>query len=297
VEADGLLTAGEYDAAKEEFLSVGGFSDAEEKAKECDYRKAQSMLDAADFDGAKELFSSISGYSDAEEKVKECDYKKAAALMEAGSLDEAKELFSAVASYSDAANMRSECDYRKAVNLKNAGSYTEAVGIFETIIGYSDSAELCREAMYLYSTANGNYTHDNITSLTYLKKLSDEGYKDSAELYSRLSQWYVSLIYNEGAEDYETEGLSIPIDRNHYFHIKASGGGPNEAVTFKWTVEINNKSFEGLLENITDGGTATFGWAAGDPAYTGGAGDMTVKIYNNATGELLAAKLFYVSSR
>ena len=102
VRAADLLLADEFDAAREGFLALGDYADAETRVKECDYRKAISLMSQREYDKALSLLLSVNGYADAMDRVKLCRYQLAEAAYAAGEMHEAFERFEALDDYSDA---------------------------------------------------------------------------------------------------------------------------------------------------------------------------------------------------
>lgn len=101
-QATDLLYADEFNAAREAFLALGDYSDAETRVKECDYRKAVALLNGGEYDAALSLFLSVNGYADSLDRADLCRYQLAELACEAGEMHEAFERFEALGDYSDA---------------------------------------------------------------------------------------------------------------------------------------------------------------------------------------------------
>lgn len=293
--AESFLASGEYDRAKDIFISIGSFSDAPERVKECDYQKATQLLIKKDYQAAKPIFEGVSDYSDAAVKANECEYQLAIIKLNGSDLEAAKQMFLGLKDYLDSSTLAAECDYRKAMELKNAEDYKGAIELFEGILSYSDSLEQQKDAKYRY--AQKNYNNTDLVTVQYLSELKAAGYKDAQTLLAALSSWDVKIIYNDSKTDLEKSLISVSIKKDRYFHVTVTGGLPNQSVNLRWEVTVH-KTLTGVIENVTDGSTVTFGWDAGDKGYTAGSGDLTVRIYDNDTNELLGVKTnIYVSQK
>ena len=293
--AEELLTEQRFDEAKAGFADITGFSDADERVKECDYRKATALLAEQKYDEAKALFATVSDYSDASAKINECDYQLALIKLNGGSLEEAKQMFITLNSYKDSSTLAAECDYRKAKSLLNAAEYKAAAELFSDISHYNDSAEQLKNAKYQY--VKQHYENADALCITYLNELKAEGYKDAQQLLAALSTWKAKIIYNDSKTDTKTDKISISINKAHYFHVTVDGGLPGATLNLRYEVTVH-KTLKGVIENVKAGQTVTFGWDKDDKNYTAGSGNLTVKIYDNDTNELIASKSgIYVSQK
>ncbi len=293
--AEMLLNELKYDEAKAGFAEIAGFSDADERVKECDYKKAQDLLTDKKYEEAKAIFATVSEYSDAATKINECDYQLALIKLNGGSLEEAKTAFLALNGYLDSATLAAECDYRKALSLLNAAEYKAAAELFGTISDYNDSAEQLKNAKYQY--VKQHYENVDALCITYLNELKAAGYKDAQQLLAALSTWKAKIVYNDSKTDTKTDKISISINKAHYFHVTVSGGLPDASLNLRYEVTVH-KTLKGVIENVKAGQTVTFGWDKDDKAYNAGSGDLSVKIYDNDTNELIASKSgIYVSQK
>lgn len=293
--ARSLLSEQKYDEAKAGFSEISGFSDADTKVKECDYQKAVSLLTAQKYDEAKAVFSVVMDYSDSAAKVKECDYQTALIILNEGRLDEAKEMFASISGYKDADTLKNECDYRKAKGLLNAEEYKAAAELFGGISGYNDASEQQKNAKYLY--VKKHYANADALCVTYLNELKSDGYKDAQQLLAALSSWKGKIVYNNSKTNTTDSKVSVSINDAHYFHVTVTGGLPDATVNLRYEVTVH-KTLKGVIENVKDGQTVTFGWDKDDKSYNAGSGDLTVKIFDNDTNELIASKSgIYVSQK
>ena len=143
-----------------------------------DYSTAVGLMEAGRYPEAREIFLTLSGYKDADARAEECaarkneaDYSAAAELLAAGEYEKAKAAFAALGSYSNSADMVKETDYQKALGLVNEQKYEEALALFDLIPGYKDVDTLLKENAGLQNVIwspghyvfFGSYEQDNDT--------------------------------------------------------------------------------------------------------------------------------------
>lgn len=99
---EALLDRGEYETAREIFLSLGAYSNAPSRALECCYRQGEALYSAGNFVEAEAAFREATGYEDALSRLDDCRYQQAVQALEAGDKSYALELFTGLGSYQDA---------------------------------------------------------------------------------------------------------------------------------------------------------------------------------------------------
>ena len=100
-------------------------------AKLVAYIEAGQLMSARNYADAKTGFESVSGYMNADEMAKEADYRHAAQYADANSFREAEELYLLLGDYKDSAEKALEVKYREGtyILLENE-NYKEAFNIF-----------------------------------------------------------------------------------------------------------------------------------------------------------------------
>lgn len=114
------------------------------------YEQACGLLSEGEYAAARELFAALD-YADSAEKLRECDYSQATTLLEAGDYEAGKAAFLALGDYKDSAGQCLRCDYLRAQALMDGGDYAPAAELFLSLGGYEDSASqaaLCRDSLY-----------------------------------------------------------------------------------------------------------------------------------------------------
>ncbi len=132
--AEGQLERGEYLDAKEAFLALGYYRDAELRARECDYRRAQSYKDGGRFTDAVTLLGTIPDYPGAAELQADCRdalYDLALEATYACRLDEAIARWNELGDWRDSESLKRRCLSR--ITAMNEGTdepvrYSEYAG-------------------------------------------------------------------------------------------------------------------------------------------------------------------------
>jgi hypothetical protein len=195
IEAGQLMAARNYADAKTGFESVSGYMNADEMAKEADYRHAVQYADANEFDKAISIMSALEklGYKDAGDKALEIQYRKGVyLLMEKANFAEANKIFTQLAKkkYNGAEDMQKETQYLWAVALIEDEDY---VGAYKKLIGiknYSDVKDVL-EALEEVIYAEGQ-------NLYYSEKFSDAKTRFDCVSSYRDSKKYITLIDARG---------------------------------------------------------------------------------------------------
>lgn len=202
--AEAALAAGEYDAAYEGFLKVGGYRDGEERANATRYEQAQLALESGDFDAAYTYFSEISGYEDSATMAKEAIYQKALKLIKNGDYAAAKELLEQIKGYSKSGVQITLCEkaikYNDSKALFDSGKYEQAAKSFE-VNDYLDSKDYAQRAYYLYAKEliEKGKLHEAYAILRdKVNKNGKSSFEDSAELANSVEYQYATKCMAAG---------------------------------------------------------------------------------------------------
>ncbi len=216
-QAVALMDSNDLLGAKDEFLTVGGYKDSSEKAKECqnrfDFNSADALLRSEDYAGARDIFAALGDYSNAPVKLNECDYNIAAALLKDGEPEKAKAAFLALGNYSDSAKQALQCqneiDYLAATDDLSKGEYLHAFTVFTRIKDYRDSK-------YQAGVCTRNIDYDKAVQL-----LADGKFYDAYSEFKALGSFKDSVAKMD--ECIQENPLPGEIYRNPDFAKKASG--------------------------------------------------------------------------
>jgi tetratricopeptide (TPR) repeat protein len=201
---------GTFTALKAAETTLEGLGDYRDSASELlgvRYLRAQSMRKGGDYEGAKEVFLSLEGYSDAATQVKETDYLWAKALMTQLKYEEARAKFIALGDYDQAATLQEQCALEAAENAAIQKDYLGAIGwleqIPESILGqsrlteirYLYAGELFSQGLYAQAAeqflAVGDYQDawDRATECLYqpaLEKMQGKDYLAAKEMFDKI---------------------------------------------------------------------------------------------------------------
>jgi hypothetical protein len=136
--------------------------------------------------------------------------------------------------------------------------------MFEDLDGYKDSEKKISEAMYSYVLKHKN--NNDTTTFDYLKKLKKQDYKDSSRIYENLYAWEITIIaVNSSKDDEMTNKSSIRRNQPIYFHIRLTGGEPNDSVRISVKSSLpNGNTGDYTFETKWDDGTeGWYGWPDG----------------------------------
>ena len=219
IDAGQLLIGRNYGEAKSGFVNLSGYRNADELAKEADYRHAVQYADANEFDKAIGIMSELSqlGYKDASTKLQEIQYRNGAYLLyEKHDYREASKIFSQLSkeNFDGADAMEKETQFLWALDLIEQKYYVDAYSKLSEIRGYSDADEVL----------------ESLTELIYLqgKSLYYQGkYSDAEELFKCVSDYADSKKYSTlieahswkdiGAGWYVPDGLTDKLISIFYF--------------------------------------------------------------------------------
>lgn len=178
--------------------------------------------------------------------------------------------------------------YQKGIAYCEAADYEAAIEIFTSLGDYADSAELVQKSMLDY--VNSHFTVEDPLTVKYAEKLNEQGYPGAENLYKRLCKWEATITH---CADYNNPN-SYPTYRDgdpFYFYVKFSGGEPGTALSFRYIFTAMPRYAH--LDSIEKTGTGIVSsndtWWYGWGDFPGGGPILvTIKIYNNATNELIA---------
>ena len=217
-----LAEAGKYTDAITAFKELGEYSDSQKKAVECEYNYALSLEENGKFAEAKIAFENLGDYSDASTRMQACAYSEAKEALENKNFKNASKLFMDLGDYGDSKEMVKECSYQNALSLIESKDYKSAIEILTAIRKYSDSTEKILEAKYMFVT--DNFDKKNKTTVKYLNELTEENYRNCADLREELlgSSAVMSddirTLVNYSSTDVETSLTELDNTKAIYFH-------------------------------------------------------------------------------
>ncbi len=241
-QATALAEEGNYTQAITVFKEISGYSDSEEKIKECSYKNAENLEADKKYAEARLAYESLGEYKDCITRVQTCIYGEATAELDSQNFDNASKLFAEIKDYGNSADMIKECSYRKALSLIENGEYESAIKILTDIKKYSDSNEKINEAKYLYVT--NNLDEKNETTIKYLNELTKAKYRNSAELRKELLgsaevlNGEVKAFVNYDVTDLKTSLTELDHNKAIYFHIIVNDKSLyGKTLTLKYTTQ------------------------------------------------------------
>lgn len=145
LKANALLVAGEYAEARvwfEKNNNTGMMQECDARLNAEQYADAKSLMDAGRMDEAKERFIALGGYMDAPQLAKDCDYQKALSLIERKSWAEGIAVLEAMEPEprvtAELERVR-ELMYAEAERLTNSVSINEAAELWRELGDRGDS--------------------------------------------------------------------------------------------------------------------------------------------------------------
>jgi len=190
-QADDLLKGGDPQQAREIFLSLGDYRQAEQRVQEADFSIAMGMLtgqdetqrtqglraldamadhpqalaqaaayrygqafaamDEGDYLLAETLLSQLGDYEDSAAMLQDATYQLASQAMNRGEYEAAGRRFAALGDYRDAPIRAVDCVYRRAGQVAEEGDYLQAVSLYNSIPDYKDAVDLARHGLYQHA--------------------------------------------------------------------------------------------------------------------------------------------------
>ena len=157
VDAEQLMAEHKYSEAKEVFIELSGYMNADTYVNECDYRQAMQLADMDRFQEAIDLMSQLvdAGYKDADKKVLDIKYRQGVYLLTVKkNYLRASRVFTFLVQqkYEGAAEMHKETWYQWGLYLIDKEDYINAYHRLVEVRGYSDCDEIfesLQELLYL----------------------------------------------------------------------------------------------------------------------------------------------------
>ena len=153
LEACNLLDERQYEAAREVFLDLSGYPNADTMARECIYRPAYDAMSAGDYETAIGLYEKILGYENATQNMQNCHYKIAESLEDAGDYAGAAAEYILADNWRNAQQKKAEMYYYMAEEALAAGDFAEARRLYSSADRYGDSAEHDLYCAYMLGAA------------------------------------------------------------------------------------------------------------------------------------------------
>ncbi len=146
-----------FDSAREEYLALGDYREAADRAAECLYLPAMEMIENGEYDAALDKLGQIPDYQDSREQIRRCNYLKGNMLEKAGDRDGAIACFRTAEGYEDA-KTRADALLRSAADESYAsGNLDAALTLYEQLTEDPEAVEKTREcARTLAQTAYKN---------------------------------------------------------------------------------------------------------------------------------------------
>ena len=135
------MTMKHYEAAREIFLQLGDYRDAEKLAQACRYETALGMMEAGNYDEAIAILNEIPDYLDSDELILKNWYLKGFTLENAGETEAARQAYLKAGEYEDAASRARSLRWVQAEALLAAQNYEEALPIYREMDGDGNARE------------------------------------------------------------------------------------------------------------------------------------------------------------
>lgn len=252
-----LAEAGKYTEAITAFKDLNDYSDSKEKVLECEYNYALSLEEGGKFAEAKIAFENLGDYSDASTRTQACAYSEAKEALENKNFKNASKLFMDLGDYGDSKEMVKECSYQNALSLIEEKDYKSAIEVLTAIRKYSDSAEKILEAKYMFVT--DNFDKKNKTTVKYLNELTEENYRNSADLRkellgsSEVLSDDIKALVNYSATDIETSLTELDNTKSIYFHaVVGDKSLYGKTLTLKYTTAFGYSQTKTVVLSESD---------------------------------------------
>ena len=158
--AEALYQAEDYPAAREAFLALGlgeRAQDCERALLRLRYEAAESLLESGAFLDAKEAFQALGDYRDAELRASECDFCRAQSYGDAGRYTDAIALLETIPDFPGAAELRTACRdalYELALEATYACRLDEAIARWNELGDWRDSESIKRRCLSRIAAMN-----------------------------------------------------------------------------------------------------------------------------------------------
>ena len=190
--------------------------------------------------------------------------------------------------YSDTADKLNQIYYECGKNYYDRKQYQKAVEQYQQANGYGNSQDMINKSMYKY--VKSKKCKRTETTLSYIKSLKKLNYRDSAQIYKNMTKWKVKIYFNDSRySEKKQSSVSIGYYDYLYCHVDVSGGETEKSkfkmsYTTQWSGESVSKK-DKFSGKASDGSSYYVYWDDLDDVNS----TVTVRVYNNDTGELLGS--------
>lgn len=194
--AEATRTSGDYDNAYDQFIALGVYSDAKDKAIQCGTDKANALFAAGQYGEAAEVYTFI-GDTD---KATESTYKYAGQLAEQGEYLQAAQQYETINDYEDSR----EQHYQMGLQARVNGKLADAYAILSADPDYRDT----KEAIYQTGVAASSEKlyEVSVPAFTQVGAYKDAAMKLAMDTYALGGQLFDNADYNKSAEVFASMG-------------------------------------------------------------------------------------------
>ncbi len=194
--AESARTSGDYDNAYDQFIALGAYSDAKDKAIQCGTDKANALFAAGQYGEAAEAYAFI-GETD---KATESTFKYAGQLAEQGEYLQAAQQYETIMTYQDS----QEQHYQMGLQARVNGKLADAYAILSADPNYRDT----KEAIYQTGvTASSEKLYEvSVPAFTHVGAYKDAAMKLTMDTYAWGGQLFDNAEYDKSAEVFASMG-------------------------------------------------------------------------------------------
>ena len=194
--AEAARTSGDYDNAYDQFIALGAYSDAKDKAIQCGTDKANALFAAGQYGEAAEVYTFI-GDTD---KATESTYKYAGQLAEQGEYLLAAKQYETIMTYQDS----QEQHYQMGLQARVNGKLADAYAILSVDPDYRDT----KEAIYQTGVAASSEKlyEVSVPAFTQVGAYKDAAMKLTMDTYAWGGQLFDNADYDKSAEVFASMG-------------------------------------------------------------------------------------------
>ena len=201
-QAEQQLSNGQYDDARNSFMELLGYRDADEKIIRCDYEKALAYLEKGDITSLNEsaaLFLALDDYQDSKDLYSKARLATGKALLQEKKYEEAAVIFRELDDYDDAKALLDESIYQQALALMEVKNYNLALVLLEDLQHHSDAIAQIQQCYFEI----GKESFDNGEYLKAYDTLSKAPLNDAAIELKKESAYRYAL------EQYELNNIEV----------------------------------------------------------------------------------------
>ncbi len=209
--------AGDYEAAKKAFESVGNYEDTKSILKEIQYQEALLAIEAGDDASAEKTLLTMEDYKEAKNYLYLITYHKIKACMEAKDYDQAEKYADEIMGYEDVAQLKQDIIYQKAMVQVDNAQFEKARELLTKI---SDAARVegavksIQETQYAVPCLQDLYSR--YTENVKITDVLEARYRDVA-YNTGMSMPLIMIRYTVQADTGETEELYAAYDNYTYY--------------------------------------------------------------------------------